>query len=707
MQPPPVITSEGREYPVNIPTENGEAYAAVAVLASGGYVIAWEGGNGGDDLFGRIFDKDGGLVSNQFELNTVFGGRQANVSLAGLPDGGFIAVWDSNMVISHEIVGQRFDALGNKVGGEFQINTTTASEQTNPHVVALKGGGFVVTWDTIVDDLYEDVRAQVFDAGGQRAGAEILVNTAVAGQQGLSTVTDLPNGGFAVAYRTDARPAIGTLVQKFDLAGRKDGSELLAGRSDGWLGGVTDIDSLDDGSLVVTWIGNFDAALNGGHAAFRLIDPDGTLRGADQRTLATMLPYQGAVLGASVVADTGSDYVFLLSIRNAATNTTSVKAMVARSDQVSWSAGVELNGDGLPSRTVTLDGAAILPHGRMVVAWHGPSPDDGQGISHIRALVGHYDLASSESDDKLAGGANADWIDGLGGNDVIEGFLGNDVIFGGAGDDIIDGGPGSDTIDGGPGTDTVTYAKADNGPAGIALAALTNGGWGNDTLRNVENVIGTIYHDVIFGTDGTNVIDGGSGNDTINGSGGDDDLRGGAGIDIAAFTFAASGVTVSLGMQGGAQQTGEGFDTLTGFESLAGSAFNDMLTGDDGANTLAGGDGLDVLYGGKGADVLAGGAGADYFIWHLAAESAASAPDIIADFAPGVDKLDLRGFLGSKGVVTFSTAFQYQLISVDQEGDGVIDMNILTLLRPLLSDILRTPAAMAAEADPAIGLWAL
>lgn len=64
--------------------------------------------------------------------------------------------------------------------------------------------------------------------------------------------------------------------------------------------------------------------------------------------------------------------------------------------------------------------------------------------------------------------------------------------------------------------------------------------------------------------------------------------------------------------QGIAQNTlGAGVDTLTNFENLTGSAFDDTLIGDTGDNVIAGGDGNDVVLGGNGADDLSGGGGAD------------------------------------------------------------------------------------------------
>ena len=96
----------------------------------------------------------------------------------------------------------------------------------------------------------------------------------------------------------------------------------------------------------------------------------------------------------------------------------------------------------------------------------------------------------------------------------------------------------------------------------------------------------------------------GAGNDTLDGGDGDG--------DTASYVGASSGVTVSLLLQGTAQNTlGAGVDTLTNFENLTGSALNDTLTGDDNNNVISGLAGNDTLNGGNGDDTLDGGTGSD------------------------------------------------------------------------------------------------
>ena len=80
-------------------------------------------------------------------------------------------------------------------------------------------------------------------------------------------------------------------------------------------------------------------------------------------------------------------------------------------------------------------------------------------------------------------------------------------------------------------------------------------------------------------------------------------LDGGDGTDTAMYATAANRVTVSLALTG-AQQTGQGLDTLIGIENLVGSTFADRLIGNASANTIVSGGGLDRILAGGGNDVI-------------------------------------------------------------------------------------------------------
>ncbi len=260
----------------------------------------------------------------------------------------------------------------------------------------------------------------------------------------------------------------------------------------------------------------------------------------------------------------------------------------------------------------------------------------------------------------ITGGSGGDDIAGTTGNDTLNGGGGNDTLDGLTGVSTLDGGAGNDTVsmDLSAYAGAITYNAAGAATAtGITLAdgsSVKNAehigeldtGSGNDTLSvtyanggfewhandgddhlnadysaatvgfdayvtgNTYYISGTgAYSDdiesvAIVGGSGADSISGTDGNDDITGGGGDDDLDGGNGNDTVAYRNAASAVTVSLAIQNGTTQNtvGAGHDSLTSFENLTGSAFNDTLTGSVGANIIDGGAGADTMTGGAGDD---------------------------------------------------------------------------------------------------------
>src|SRR5262245_25004476 len=130
---------------------------------------------------------------------------------------------------------------------------------------------------------------------------------------------------------------------------------------------------------------------------------------------------------------------------------------------------------------------------------------------------------------------------------------------------------------------------------------------------------GTNLNDNIIGSAGTDYIFGGAGNDLITGGAGADSLSGGSGIDSLLYIGSSAGVTVDLTSGAAHGGDAEG-DVFSGFENVIGSSYNDVLTGDAGANVLSGGAGNDYLYGAWGDDTLIGGSGADWLMGGVGAD---------------------------------------------------------------------------------------
>jgi Ca2+-binding RTX toxin-like protein len=204
-------------------------------------------------------------------------------------------------------------------------------------------------------------------------------------------------------------------------------------------------------------------------------------------------------------------------------------------------------------------------------------------------------------------------------------------------------------LDGGDGIDTADYSDSDEG---VFVNMRVGSGYGSggdaegDELWNIENLAGSVYDDILWGSSGANELRGQDGDDELNGFDGDDSLRGGAdndwlqgwdgadvldggsGIDTAVYETSDQAVFVSLLADTAAGGDAAG-DELNSIENLTGSAHADRLSGDNNFNVirgedgnnwlygyggddgLVGGDDTDVLFGMEGADLLKGGGGAD------------------------------------------------------------------------------------------------
>ncbi|NJR64220.1 MAG: calcium-binding protein [Leptolyngbyaceae cyanobacterium CRU_2_3] len=196
---------------------------------------------------------------------------------------------------------------------------------------------------------------------------------------------------------------------------------------------------------------------------------------------------------------------------------------------------------------------------------------------------------------------------------------GNDTISGGAGADTINAGTGNDLVNGGAGNDTI-----DSGAGGDVIA----GDLGND------QIIGGIGGDFVSGGDGNDDISGDSGNDALFGQAGDDEISGGDGNDF--ITGGAGNDTLSGG---------------TGRDRLFGKAGDDVLLGDAGNDDLSGGLGNDILNPGSGRNVLRGGQDSDTFQFTRNSAKQRGSTDIIIDFSPGEDVIEIdRNLLPKSGL---------------------------------------------------------
>lgn len=249
------------------------------------------------------------------------------------------------------------------------------------------------------------------------------------------------------------------------------------------------------------------------------------------------------------------------------------------------------------------------------------------------------------ADRVITGAAGGQTVEGTNLSNIIKPGSGDDTVKGGGGDDILFASQGDDSYEGGAGYDIVTYA-AITGAITIDMTDKDNSTI-KDSFVDIEGIIGTRFDDVIVGaTNAVLRLFGGAGNDKITagslgsrlyGDAGDDELNGGEGDDYlyggegsdrfyggegkdyfyggtsgdtANYSEAKSAVTASLAAAGGSRGEAAG-DKYDSIENLVGSAFDDVLIGDNGNNFIYGFGGSNILIGLGGSDTIIGANGID------------------------------------------------------------------------------------------------
>ena len=505
-----------------------------------------------------------------------------------------------------------------------------AAESGSLTVFRLQADGAMVAVDHITDTLFSRF-AGVSAVEVVVAGERVFV-LAGGADDGISVFTLLPDG--RLLHLSSVADAVGlTLADITALAAVMAGGRIQVFAAGENAAGISQFD-LDTGTLGVTSIGG---------------------AGAQNGTSNNDLLVAGA-LTTSMNAGAGDDILVTaagdISLWGRAGRDRFVISDGARNVTImDYQSGTDiLDLTGLPflrtmaQVTITpITGGALLQYGGAnitVLAANGntlmPAQFTGVGSIEITRYPPGYDYAETASE--IVGTSDADTLVGTDADDLVQGLGGADRIDGGAGNDTLDGGEGADLILGGAGDDVVI---------GGAGPDLLNGGAGNDTLS------GGAGSDVLFGGTGNDVLQGGDDADRLVGGEGDDTLMGEAGND-----------------------------------TLDGGAGADLLVGGDGMDLLSGGAGNDTLRGGAGFDLLTGGPGADCFVFAVGDSGVAgAAPDLIADFTPGEDRIDLGGlglsaFIGAAGFGGIAGQLRYEVaagvgvLSADINGDALADLVI-------------------------------
>jgi autotransporter passenger strand-loop-strand repeat protein len=249
-------TPVGSEFLINSVTANNQNTPAITGLPNGGFVVAWTNqGSSAPDIKAQVYDASGAKVGSEFLVNSSNVYDQERASIATLGNGDFVVTWNDDRTGNWEVRGQVFHPTASgasKVGSEFTVDTAFYNSRMVAGVTGLANGNFVISFE----DTSGEVRAQVFTAGGAKVGSEFQVNTQTSGNQGFSSVTALTSGGFVVTW-SDEGTADGSgsaiKAQVYDAAGNKLGAEYVVNSQINSYQYYPTVAALANGGFVISW----------------------------------------------------------------------------------------------------------------------------------------------------------------------------------------------------------------------------------------------------------------------------------------------------------------------------------------------------------------------------------------------------------------------------------------------------------------------
>ncbi|MGH1576215.1 hypothetical protein [Planktotalea sp.] len=608
-------SARGVETQVNTYTNSIQADPQVTGLSDGGWVITWESylqDGSGYGVYTQAFNADGTAQGVETQVNTSTLGFQRDAEIVSLANGGWVVTWGTTTNAGHKywIFSQAYNADGTTLAGEVQVNTSADESRYSQKIAALSDGGWVITWTSRDQDGDSwGVYSQAYNADGTAQGVETLVNTTTAGEQDLSEIVALVDGGWVIIWRArdQGGESRGVSAQAYNSDGTERGGEIQVNTYTDASQQLAKITALVDGGWVVTW-NSFkqDGSDNGIFA--QAFNADGTKRGSERQVNTYTLDDQ---FEPEITALTTGGWVITWVSEDQDGSDDGIYMQLFNS--FGMPLGDEVRVNEYTKRSQQDQKIAAIDNGGWVITWHSTQDDPGSEGIYSRTFqpIHAEDVGVTLSGDLKTGELLTVEVEGVSSDNTINltyiWTLDGEIIdtttnptflllpehvgkVVGVSVSIFDTLFEETVVQHAPETDPITLT-------------IIDGSSGDDLIDS--NFIDLDGESVTSGADfvssglGNDTAFGGKGRDTLIGSAGEDSLVGGKGADIL--------------------KGGKGKDILFGGKSndaLYGKTDRDDLTGGTGDDSLYGGSGRDWLKGSKGDDWLKGGSGSDDFIFN-------------------------------------------------------------------------------------------
>jgi hypothetical protein len=239
---------------VNTTTAGNQVEPQAAVDGgSGTFVITWQGDSQdatGTNIYGQRFAPDGMPAGGEFTINETLAGDQSRPAIAASPVGDFFVAWSGPGNGGPDVYGKLFNAQGTGVTGEMAISSLNYG-QGRPKVAMNASGDIIVAFTSYTPATDNVIMVQRFDSAGNSDGSGETIHDTSLDPAFVPSVALTDDGDALVAWHSQPTSGPSSILTSVHDGSSWSPHQIAAPNAGQPHAAINPA----DGGFVLTWVG--------------------------------------------------------------------------------------------------------------------------------------------------------------------------------------------------------------------------------------------------------------------------------------------------------------------------------------------------------------------------------------------------------------------------------------------------------------------
>ncbi|WP_299771348.1 Ig-like domain-containing protein [uncultured Pseudoteredinibacter sp.] len=179
--------ADSSAFDLQLGSQSSNSDPHISQLPQGGFAVSWLADD--NQIYVMMYNANGEPTLEQAILvSRIDNGSLDKAEVAGLENGDIVVSWSAPSEDSRDILASRYTASGETVFENKLINEDQSEQQIEPHITALEGGGYLISWTNMsFSDSELSIHGKQFDANDNSLGGSFEVGVV----SNFSELTDL------------------------------------------------------------------------------------------------------------------------------------------------------------------------------------------------------------------------------------------------------------------------------------------------------------------------------------------------------------------------------------------------------------------------------------------------------------------------------------------------------------------------------------